>query len=203
MDTHARTHPDALPAPAWNAYLQEARFEFLRLWRSPSFSLPVLLFPPLFYLLFGEIFGGNRSPEAARYLLAGYSVFGIMGVALFGFGVTVAVDREQGLLVLKRAQPMPPGAYLLAKVAMAMLFSAIVLVLLSVLAATVAGVRLPPLQWLRAQRLQAIRHALQAGEARSISETALRFGFTHLGEFSRAYRKAFGETATQTRGGSK
>ena len=148
MDTHARTHPDALPAPAWNAYLQEARFEFLRLWRSPSFSLPVLLFPPLFYLLFGEIFGGNRSPEAARYLLAGYSVFGIMGVALFGFGVTVAVDREQGLLVLKRAQPMPPGAYLLAKVAMAMLFSAIVLVLLSVLAATVAGVRLPPLQWL-------------------------------------------------------
>ena len=114
MDTHARTHPDALPAPAWNAYLQEARFEFLRLWRSPSFSLPVLLFPPLFYLLFGEIFGGNRSPEAARYLLAGYSVFGIMGVALFGFGVTVAVDREQGLLVLKRAQPMPPGAYLLA-----------------------------------------------------------------------------------------
>lgn len=62
---------------------------------------------------------------------------------------------------------------------------------------------LPPLQWLRAQRLQAIRHALQAGEARSISETALRFGFTHLGEFSRAYRKAFGETATQTRGGGK
>ena len=148
MDAHAHTHPDALPAPAWNAYLQEARFEFLRLWRSPSFSLPVLLFPPLFYLLFGEIFGGNRSPEAARYLLAGYSVFGIMGVALFGFGVTVALDREQGLLVLKRAQPMPPGAYLLAKVAMAMLFSAIVLVLLSVLAATVAGVRLAPLQWL-------------------------------------------------------
>ena len=148
MDAHARSRPDTLPAPAWNAYLQEARFEFLRLWRSPSFSLPVLLFPPLFYLLFGEIFGGNRSPEAARYLLAGYSVFGIMGVALFGFGVTVAVDREQGLLVLKRAQPMPPGAYLLAKVAMAMLFSAIVLVLLSVLAATVAGVRLPPLQWL-------------------------------------------------------
>ena len=148
MDTHARTHPDALPAPAWNAYLQEARFEFLRLWRSPSFSLPVLLFPPLFYLLFGEIFGGNRSPEAARYLLAGYSVFGIMGVALFGFGVTVALDREQGLLVLKRAQPMPPGAYLVAKVAMAMLFSAIVLAVLSVLAATVAGVRLAPAQWL-------------------------------------------------------
>ena len=148
MDAHARTHPDALPAPAWNAYLQEARFEFLRLWRSPSFSLPVLLFPPLFYLLFGEIFGGNRDPQMARYLLAGYSVFGIMGVALFGFGITVATDREQGLLVLKRAQPMPPGAYLAAKVGMALLFCAIVVMALGVLAVVVAGVRLAPLQWL-------------------------------------------------------
>ena len=148
MDAHARMQTRAPSAPLWNAYLQEARYEFLRLWRSPSFSLPVLLFPPLFYLLFGEVFGGNRDPQAARYLLAGYSVFGIMGVALFGFGVTVALDREQGLLVLKRAQPMPPGAYLVAKVAMAMLFSAIVLAVLSVLAATVAGVRLAPAQWL-------------------------------------------------------
>jgi ABC-2 type transport system permease protein len=148
MDARASTQTGTTSATLWNAYLQEARYEFLRLWRSPSFSLPVLLFPPAFYLLFGEVFGGNRSPEAARYLLAGYSVFGIMGVALFGFGVTVALDREQGLLVLKRAQPMPAGAYLLAKVAMAMLFGAIVVVLLSVLGATVAGVRLAPMQWL-------------------------------------------------------
>jgi ABC-2 type transport system permease protein len=147
MDATATT-VDGSAAPRWNAYLQEARCEFLRLWRTPSFALPVLLFPPLFYLLFGEVFGGNRSPEAARFLLAGYSVFGIMGVALFGFGVTVALDREQGLLLLKRAQPMPAGAYLLAKVAMALLFSAIVVTLLSVLGAVVAGVRLAPAQWL-------------------------------------------------------
>ncbi|MFJ1300058.1 hypothetical protein ACILG0_08825 [Pseudomonadota bacterium AL_CKDN230030165-1A_HGKHYDSX7] len=29
---------------------------------------------------------------------------------------------------------------------------------------------------------------------------ATRFGFTHLGEFSRAYRQAFGETPQETRG---
>ena len=145
MDLHSS--PSAA-APAWNAWWQEARYEFLRLWRSPSFSLPVLLFPPAFYLLFGEVFGANRDPQAARYLLAGYGVFGVMGVALFGFGVTVAMDREQGLLELKRAQPMPRGAYLVAKIAMAMLFSAIVLLLLGALGAVVAGVRLAPLQWL-------------------------------------------------------
>jgi len=58
-----------------------------------------------------------------------------------------------------------------------------------------------PLQWLRTQRLQAVRQALsQAGSGR-VGETAMRFGFNHLGEFSRAYRQAFSETPQQTRGG--
>lgn len=57
-----------------------------------------------------------------------------------------------------------------------------------------------PLQWMRTQRLQAARQALsQAGDASKVSETAARFGFTHQGEFSRAYRQAFGETPQQTR----
>lgn len=60
--------------------------------------------------------------------------------------------------------------------------------------------RQSPLQWLRQQRLQAVRQALsQTDEAHKIGETAARFGFTHLGEFSRAYRQAFGETPQQTR----
>ncbi|NYT57890.1 AraC family transcriptional regulator [Alcaligenaceae bacterium] len=36
--------------------------------------------------------------------------------------------------------------------------------------------------------------------ADKVSEIAGRFGFTHLGEFSQAYRQAFGETPKQTRG---
>lgn len=143
MDTAA-----AVPFSSRRAYLLEARYEFLRLLRTPSFSLPCLLFPPVFYLLFGVLLGGKGGPAAAAYMLAGYSVFGVMGVALFGFGVTVAMDREQGLLTLKRAQPMPPGAYLVAKMAMAVLFAAIILLLLGTLAIGVAGVRLSALQWL-------------------------------------------------------
>jgi len=126
----------------------EASCEFLRLWRTPSFSVPCLLFPALFYLLFGVLLDRGNGGEAARYLLAGYAVFGVMGVALFGFGMTVAVDREQGLLTLKRAQPMPPGAYLASKVSMAMLFSLVMLAVLALLAVGAGGVRLAPGQWL-------------------------------------------------------
>ena len=126
--------------------LLEAKYEFLRLLRTPMFALPTLLFPVMFYLLFGVAM--NRGGSAGPYLLANFGVFGVMGAALFGFGVTVAMDREQGLLALKRALPMPPGAYLMAKMAMALLFSAIVSLLLALLAATLGGVALAPGQWL-------------------------------------------------------
>jgi len=58
-----------------------------------------------------------------------------------------------------------------------------------------------PMAWLRARRLQAVHDALAAGERDgvTIAETALRWGFTHLGEFSRAYRVRFGETPSATR----
>lgn len=128
------------------SYVLEAKYEFLRLLRAPVFAVPTILFPALFYLLFGVVLNFGNG-QAASYLLATYGVFGVTGAALFGFGVTVAVEREQGLLQLKRALPMPPGAYLLAKMAMAMLFSAIVSLLLAVMASVLAGVSLQPSQW--------------------------------------------------------
>ncbi len=129
------------------SYLLEARYECLRLLRTPSFALPSLLVPPLFYLLFGVLLN-KSSGDAARYLLATYGVFGVMGAGLFAFGVTVALEREQGFLVYKRALPMPPGAYLFAKMAMAMVFAMLISLLLSILAATVGAVELRVSQWL-------------------------------------------------------
>ena len=140
-----------VPLPAhspWRSYLQEAKCEALRMLREPAFCLPVIGFPVLFYLLFGVLLDKGEG-KAAQYLLATYGAFGVIGAGLFGFGVTIAVDREKGLLRLKRALPVPPGAMLLAKMAMAMLFAAIISLVLAVIAATVAGVTLEPSQWLR------------------------------------------------------
>jgi ABC-2 type transport system permease protein len=138
---------DAVAYSPLRAYLLEARYEFLRLLRTPSFALPTLLFPALFYLLFGVLLNRSGSSDAARYLLATYGVFGVMGAGLFGFGVTVALERKLGFLAYKRALPMPPGAYLFAKMTMAMAFSAMISLLLAGLAATAGGVSLAPGQW--------------------------------------------------------
>lgn len=130
-------------------YALEARCELMRTLRTPSFVLPCLLFPAVFYLLFGVLLASRQGQMTiSSYLLASYGVFGIMGVALFGFGVSIAVENERGFLTLKRALPMPPGALMSAKLLMAMSFAAVVSLLLAMLAAGVAGVRLAPWQWI-------------------------------------------------------
>ena len=124
------------------AYLQEARSECLRYLRAPSFMLPTLLFPSVFYLMFGIFLAHANSPDAPRYLLASYVTFGVMAPGLFGFGVSLALERDNGLLALKRALPMPPGAYLLAKMLMATLVAAVIALILLGMAVLLAHVGL-------------------------------------------------------------
>lgn len=129
-------------------YLLEIKYEFLKALRMPQYSLPTILFPIVFYIFFGVMFGGRNTGgvKMAEYLIATYGAFGVIGAALFGFGVSVAVERGQGWLEVKRTTPMPIGAYFVAKLAMAMIFSAIIVLLLMTVAATLGGVTLAPLK---------------------------------------------------------
>jgi len=124
------------------AYVAEARFETLRHLKTPAFALPFLVIPVALYLFFSNV--ATSGPAAAANpelrvgirMFTGFGIVGVMGPALFAFGMAVALDRDLGLLRLKRALPMPPMAYLLGKMAMAMLFSALVMLL--VIAAALA-----------------------------------------------------------------
>ena len=126
-------------------YLLEIKYEFLKALRMPGYSLPTLIFPVFFYLFFGVMFGAKQTGTVtmASYLIATYGVFGVMGAGLFGFGVSVAVERGQGWLEVKRTTPMPMAAYFVSKLAMSMIFSAIVVLLLFALGVTAGGVHLP------------------------------------------------------------
>jgi ABC-2 type transport system permease protein len=116
---------------------KEIRYEFLRMLRLRAFSLSVIGFPVMFYLLFGV---ANRHTEWARYLLASYSCFGMVGAALFGLGAGIAMERTQGWLELKQASPMPRMTYLLAKTVSCSAFAMIIVALLLVIGVTLGGV---------------------------------------------------------------
>ena len=131
-------------------YLLEIKYEFLKTLRLPAYSLPTLLFPVFFYFFFGVMFGAKQTGPVnmATYLIATYGTFGVIGAALFGFGVSVAIERGQGWIEVKRTTPMPIAAYFVAKMAMAMIFSAIVVLLLFTVGMTAGGVSMPLLTML-------------------------------------------------------
>ena len=146
MNTRRLTSPRLL----LRALLLETGAEFLKSWRMPSFSLPSLIFPVAFYAVFGIVLGDRLGGEgAAAYYLATFGVFAAIGPSLFGFGSGIAVERDQGWLDLKRLAPVPVALFLLARLAMALLFTLIILALLYALAAGAGGVTLAPAGWLR------------------------------------------------------
>ena len=131
-------------APIGTIVGKEIKYEFLKLLRTRSFSASVIGFPVMFYLLFGVAnkHAYSETVHIAKYMLGGYSVFGLVGAALFGIGVGLASERAAGWLEVKQASPMPPIAYLLAKCASAIAFGVIIVSILTGIGLTLGGVSL-------------------------------------------------------------
>ena len=120
----------------------ETRFECIKNLRNPGFMISILVFPVLFYLVFGLAFDFMDEPgiqQSAIYAVM-CSGFGAIGVGLFGFSIQVANERAQGLILLKQVSPMPSIAYFLGKAATAAIFSFLVTILVCSLAIVVGDV---------------------------------------------------------------
>ncbi|ANG61862.1 hypothetical protein A8C75_04770 [Marinobacterium aestuarii] len=57
-----------------------------------------------------------------------------------------------------------------------------------------------PMEYLRQIRLQNVRHdLLHHSQAKTVTELAMGWGFTHMGRFSRDYRLLYGESPSETK----
>src|SRR5215469_14807355 len=135
----------------WRAYWMEAKSETIRACRTPAFAIPFLGMPIVFYVLFGIFLAGSMShgdPRIVPTMFVTWATFGVMGPGMFGFGMFVAAEREQGLLRLKRALPMPTPSYVLAKMAMTMMFALVIMITLIVAAVLIGHARITAGQYL-------------------------------------------------------
>ncbi len=136
---------------ALSVYVKETKYEFLKLLRARSFSLSVLGFPLMFYVLFGlsnkhVVEGGVN---ITKYMLGGYACFGLIGAALFGIGVGMSSELSFGWLELKRASPMPVMAYLFAKCLSAIAFGILIVSVLSAVGVAFGGVTLTGIELIK------------------------------------------------------
>ncbi len=145
------TFPAAVIAPRRSltrtlaVYAKESKYELLKNIRIPVYAISTVAFPLMFYVLFGIVLGHNNpaARDNATYMLATMGCFGVIAVALFGFGVSLAMERGQGWLQVKRASPMPVAAYFFAKLFAAVVFSTVIILMLLAVGFVFGGVRIP------------------------------------------------------------
>jgi ABC-2 type transport system permease protein len=109
--------------------------------RMPAYAVPTLLFPSLFFLLFGARF----ADDDPVWLTAGFAATAVLGVAFFQFGVGLAIERASPWERYARTLPVGAPTRLAAQVLAATAFAAVSAGAVVILAAAVTGQPLRPL----------------------------------------------------------
>src|SRR5437879_7688972 len=94
------TQKQRSPAHTARIYVKEAKYEFLKYLRLRMYTVSVLSFPIMFYVLFGLVLNSNQTIGATRvaaYLIPSYGTFGVIAASLFGTAAGLASDREAAI----------------------------------------------------------------------------------------------------------
>jgi ABC-2 type transport system permease protein len=163
----------------FSIYLAELYYTLVQQYRQPLGPLFGLLWPLLLYLFliallsfFGPNFfaGDIEGAPSSAYLFVLFGMFGALTAALQGFGSSLALERAQGWMRLRRVSPSPVSAYFSARL------SAVLLLCLALtLGMLLSGVLLTDLALTPTQALGLIV-ALMAG-ALSFAALALALGY--------------------------
>jgi ABC-2 type transport system permease protein len=129
------------------------RVELKAVTRNRTSLVFTLLFPMLLLVVFGSIFRGRiagTSTDFKQVFMAGIIAAGIMSVAFQGLAISVANDRDSGLLRRLGRTPMPKSAYFIGKIARVGLTALVEVAVLLAVSATLFGLPLPgsPARWL-------------------------------------------------------
>ena len=103
-------------------YLAHTGSELRQLLRSPGYLVPTLVFPAMLFSFFG-LTTSNRHPEAAPAILAAWSVYAVLGVAFYQFGVGIAQARAMHWASYLRTLPAGPTPQIAAQLSVAVIFA--------------------------------------------------------------------------------
>jgi ABC-2 type transport system permease protein len=135
-------------APAMT--LRQLRYENKTFWRNPAAAFFTFAFPLLFLVLFNLLFGheqlkdyfGHTVNQSTFYVPA-IAAFSVITASFTNLAMNVTFAREQGILKRKRGTPMPPLAYLGAKIAHAALMAVLLVVIIAGFGKAFYSVTLP------------------------------------------------------------
>ena len=127
--------------------LAHIRARTLSLLRSPAYVAGTLAVPCLILVFLGV--GLADTTVEANAIMASFTVFAVMGIAFFQFGVGIAESRVSPWSTFERILPAPTAVRLAGSVAPAVLFAATAAALVILVAHVCMPVDLGATAWLR------------------------------------------------------
>lgn len=101
-----------------------ARAEIMRLRRNRRYLITTLAFPVLLYLLIAKSATGTvYGVQFKAYYMVAMATLGAFSGALTGNAIRIAQERKEGWIRQLRLTPLPPNAYVVAKIAAAMVIT--------------------------------------------------------------------------------
>lgn len=115
--------------------------------RMPAFTVPTVLLPSLFFLMFGA----QRGPQGSTTPLVAtsFATFAVFAVVFFKFGVGTAIERTAPWTRFARTLPVSPGSALAARSFTAVAFALVAASAVFITARLISGVGLPPMELAR------------------------------------------------------
>lgn len=118
--------------------LRQLRYENKSFWRNPASAFFTFLFPLMFLVIFNLLFGNDefgppgREISGSTFYVPAIAAFSVITACYTNIAISITFLRDEGVLKRVRGTPLPPVAYLLARIlhatSMAILLVAIVLV---------------------------------------------------------------------------
>jgi ABC-2 type transport system permease protein len=117
--------------------LRQFRYNNKTFWRNPAAAFFTFAFPIMFLVIFNALFGD------AQFFVAGIAGFGIISACYTNIAMTMTFLREEGVLKRVRGTPLPPAAFLIARVVHAIFLAYVLVAIVCLFGAVFYGVDLP------------------------------------------------------------
>lgn len=160
MTTTTQARPRAFPAPAplpslLTTGLRRGGIEVKTFFREREAVVFIFALPAVLLLLLGSIFRsqavGVPGVTTGQLYAAGMIAGGVMATSFQYLGISVATERDQGLLKRLYGTPLPPAAYFIGKIVQVFVCVIAEVVLLMIVGVAFYHLHLPsaPGQWLK------------------------------------------------------
>ena len=126
--------------------LAHFKAETLSLLRIPFFVVASLCLPALLFALFG--LSQARQAQSANFIIASFTIYAVLSVVLFQFGVGIAEDRITPWEVFVRTLPVSPLTRFAARILSALLFATAAAATVIILGLVFTPARLSISEWL-------------------------------------------------------